>query len=349
LYNSIAIFKNSIGIFYVFKAVVNSLLCGKKHVVIHIRLYLTKMDFDTQCKTIEKYSKEEFKTGDTWYLADIKWFNGLKQLIDYGSTSVAIRMNPLNPNHPGPINNNAIFTTNRNGEKILKENLVEDVDYVLLPEAGWQYIVGLYRTVDNNQKIQRNVVKQGMLADYCKVEVYLLPLKLSLNNKQPIVREFSRGAKVSALIDAAKCIFEISPDTDVRLWIKNVSNSYEALDCEGIGDAALYQNQLILVETKMNNGEWRLQNGVFKDEQCSTTSVLSTSLVERDRWQKETIESERQEMIESVIECAICLSIMNDPQILPCFHSFCNICIRRMQCIIIEGQRGFYCPTCRHL
>ena len=57
--------------------------------------------------------------------------------------------------------------------------------------------------------------------------------------------------------------------------------------------------------------------------------------------------------VESLLECSVCLETLNDPRTLPCFHSFCKICLEK----IIHNERiekkksakieDFSCPACR--
>ena len=53
--------------------------------------------------------------------------------------------------------------------------------------------------------------------------------------------------------------------------------------------------------------------------------------------------------LESLLECSVCLETVNDPRTLPCFHSFCKVCLEKI--VRIERKKGkiedFNCPTCR--
>ena len=55
--------------------------------------------------------------------------------------------------------------------------------------------------------------------------------------------------------------FHISQDTEVRLWNKYMSNTYEPLTKPDntIQDAGLYQGQVIVIEEKAEDGTWPRQ------------------------------------------------------------------------------------------
>ena len=48
-------------------------------------------------------------------------------------------------------------------------------------------------------------------------------------------------------------------------------------------------------------------------------------------------------VLESVLECPICLETLTDPKMLSCFHFFCNKCIKADQ----SADDGVTCPVCR--
>ena len=53
--------------------------------------------------------------------------------------------------------------------------------------------------------------------------------------------------------------------------------------------------------------------------------------------------------VESLLECSVCLETLNDPRTLPCFHSFCKVCLEKI--VRIERKKAkiedFNCPSCR--
>ncbi|XP_077393588.1 E3 ubiquitin-protein ligase Midline-1 [Festucalex cinctus] len=61
------------------------------------------------------------------------------------------------------------------------------------------------------------------------------------------------------------------------------------------------------------------------------------------------------ETLESELTCPICLELFEDPLLLPCAHSLCSNCARRIlvsHCTPsepVQSIRAFQCPTCRHV
>ena len=55
--------------------------------------------------------------------------------------------------------------------------------------------------------------------------------------------------------------------------------------------------------------------------------------------------------VESFLECSVCLEPLKDPRTLPCFHSFCKVCLEKIVRIKRKKSKSkiedFSCPTCR--
>ena len=76
----------------------------------------------------------------------------------------------------------------------LKEDLMEELDYSLVPEEGWVKLVEWYGMAPGSRPIARKVVEYGVYMKHLRVEVYLLEFKLAVHpepNKHTI-KEFSR-------------------------------------------------------------------------------------------------------------------------------------------------------------
>jgi ubiquitin carboxyl-terminal hydrolase 4/11/15 len=77
---------------------------------------------------------------------------------------------------------------------VLKEHLMEKLDYSLVPEEGWVKFVEWYGMAPGSRPIARKVVEYGVYMKHLRVEVYLLEFKLAVHpepNKHTI-KEFSR-------------------------------------------------------------------------------------------------------------------------------------------------------------
>ena len=78
---------------------------------------------------------------------------------------------------------------------ILKEHLIDELDYNLMPTKAWEMLVAWYGLVEGQQPIRRKVVEHGMYLKQCKVEVYLIEFKLCQNSdlETVVLRQFSKG------------------------------------------------------------------------------------------------------------------------------------------------------------
>ena len=83
----------------------------------------------------------------------------------------------------------------------MKDTLIDELDYQLAPEEAWDKLVKFYGVIEPQKPICRTVIEQGMFVKHCKVEVYLMDLKLCPNNKMDnvISKQFSRADKIGKL------------------------------------------------------------------------------------------------------------------------------------------------------
>lgn len=84
----------------------------------------------------------------------------------------------------------------------LKEHLMEEVDYSLVPEAGWEKLVEWYGMAPGSIPIPREVVEYGRYTKHRKVEVYRLELQLTVYPKltEHIIQKFSIGDSVGECV-----------------------------------------------------------------------------------------------------------------------------------------------------
>ncbi|PIO29180.1 hypothetical protein AB205_0167320 [Aquarana catesbeiana] len=94
------------------------------------------------------------------------------------------------------------------------------------------------------------VVEHGMFVKHCKVEVYLIELKLSENNdpEKMVSRHFSKADTIEFIEKEVRRIFNIPPEKETRLWNRYMTNTYEQLTKPDntVQDAGLYQGQCFL-------------------------------------------------------------------------------------------------------
>ena len=91
------------------------------------------------------------------YLIDMKWFKQLKKYLglDLESGSAAEGDSSA---HPGPIDNSALFKPpNENEPGELREHLLEELDYSLLPEDAWALLYEHFSLTEGQEPIVRKV------------------------------------------------------------------------------------------------------------------------------------------------------------------------------------------------
>uniref|UniRef100_A0A670JMQ3 Ubiquitin carboxyl-terminal hydrolase n=1 Tax=Podarcis muralis TaxID=64176 RepID=A0A670JMQ3_PODMU len=187
---------------------------------------------------------------------DSRWFKQWKKYVGFDSWD-KYQMGDQNV-YPGPIDNSGLL---KDGDcQSLKEHLIDELDYILLPTEGWNKLVSWYTLMDGQEPIARKVVEQGMFVKHCKVEVYLTELKLCENGNMNnvVTRRFSKADTIDTIEKEIRKIFNIPDEKETRLWNKYMSNTFEPLNKPDstIQDAGLYQGQVLVIEQKNEDGTW---------------------------------------------------------------------------------------------
>ncbi|XP_052067205.1 ubiquitin carboxyl-terminal hydrolase 15-like [Mytilus californianus] len=147
-------------------------------------------DLESQKTEIRDLLKTPLKKGDRWYLLDTKWFKQWKQYVNYEAWDALIA--GQQEAHPGPIDNLPLIddSTGR-----LKEHLIDEVDYQLVPLNAWNKLVSCYGLVDDQVPIERLVIEQGMFVKICKIETYPLEIKMCPRQFQSeyVIQSMSRA------------------------------------------------------------------------------------------------------------------------------------------------------------
>uniref|UniRef100_A0A8C7RXE5 Ubiquitin carboxyl-terminal hydrolase n=1 Tax=Oncorhynchus mykiss TaxID=8022 RepID=A0A8C7RXE5_ONCMY len=142
----------------------------------------------------------------------------------------------------------------------IKEHLIDELDYILIPTEGWNKLVSWYPLMEGQEPISRKVVEQGMFVKHCKVEVYLTELKLceDRNMDNVVTRRFSKADTIDTIEKEMRKLFSIPDERETRLWNKYMSNTFEPLNKPDstIQDAGLYQGQVLVIEQKNEDGSW---------------------------------------------------------------------------------------------
>ncbi|XP_029616593.1 ubiquitin carboxyl-terminal hydrolase 15 isoform X4 [Salmo trutta] len=218
-------------------------------------------DMDTQRGEVAALLKTQLRKGDTWYLVDSHWFKQWKKYVGFDSWD-KYQMGDQNV-YPGPVDNSGLLTSG--GDVLaIKEHLIDELDYVLIPTEGWNKLVSWYALMEGHEPISRKVVEQGMFVKHCKVEVYLTELKLCDDGyiDNVVTRRFSKADTIDTIEKEMRKLFSIPDEKETRLWSKYMSNTFEPLNKPDstIQDAGLHQGQMsmqvLVIEQKNEDGSW---------------------------------------------------------------------------------------------
>lgn len=214
---------------------------------------------ESQKNELGELLKTPLRKGEEWYLVDSRWFKQWKKYVGYDSWDMYNVGE--NSQYPGPVDNSGLFSDAET--QVLKEHLIDELDYMLLPMEAWNKLLNWYGSVQGQQPIVRKVVEHGMFVKHCKVEVYLIELKLSENNdpEKMVSRHFSKADTIEFIEKEVRRIFNIPPEKETRLWNRYMTNTYEQLTKPDntVQDAGLYQGQVLVIEQKNADGTWPRQ------------------------------------------------------------------------------------------
>ncbi|KAM4612632.1 ubiquitin carboxyl-terminal hydrolase 4 [Polymixia lowei] len=214
---------------------------------------------ESQKQTIGSLLKTTLRKGDEWFLIDSRWFKQWKKYVGFDSWDMYnVGEHSL---YPGPIDNSGLFSDHET--QVLKEHLIDELDYVLVPTEAWNKLVSWYGCLEGQRPIVRKVVEHGMFVKHCKVEVYLLELNLCENDNMDnvVTRHFSKADTIDTIEKEMRSLFEIPSEKETRLWNKYMSNTYEQLNKPDstVQDAGLFQGQVLVIERKNEDGTWPRQ------------------------------------------------------------------------------------------
>ncbi|XP_024067125.1 ubiquitin carboxyl-terminal hydrolase 4 [Terrapene carolina triunguis] len=217
------------------------------------------------------------RPGESWYLIDSRWFKQWKKYVGFDSWDM---YNVGEPNlFPGPIDNSGLFADPE--IQTLKEHLIDELDYVLVPTEAWNKLVNWYGCVEGQQPIVRKVVEYGLFVKHCKVEVYLLELKLCENSDPTNVLtcHFSKADTIATIEKQMRQLFNIPSEKETRLWSRYMSNAYEQVSNldSTVQDAGLYHGQVLLIEMKNEDGTWPRQSLPAKSSTATSRNFTATS------------------------------------------------------------------------
>ncbi|KAI1892726.1 hypothetical protein AGOR_G00136510 [Albula goreensis] len=237
---------------------------------------------DSQKQIIGALVKTPLRKGDEWFLIDSRWFKQWKKYVGFDSWDMYnVGEQSL---YPGPIDNSGLFSDQET--QSLKEHLIDELDYVLMPTEAWLKLVSWYGCLQGQRPVVRKVVEHGMFVKHCKVEVYLLELNLSEHNNMDnvVMRHFSKADTIDTIEMEMRSLFNIPAEKETRLWNKYMSNTYEQLSKPDstVQDAGLFQGQMLVIEQKNDDGTWprqapHSQSSIATSRNFTTSPKLSNS------------------------------------------------------------------------
>uniref|UniRef100_A0A3B4UFE0 ubiquitinyl hydrolase 1 n=1 Tax=Seriola dumerili TaxID=41447 RepID=A0A3B4UFE0_SERDU len=176
---------------------------------------------ESQKQTIGSLLKTTLRKGDEWYLIDSRWFKQWKKYVGFDSWTCTM------------LGDVSCFFT-------LKEHLIDELDYVLVPTEAWNKLVSWYGCLGG-------VVEHGMLFKHCKVE--------NDNMDNVVTRHFSKADTID------EDTVQYPSEKETRLWNKYMSNTYEQLNKPDstVQDAGLFQGQVLVISAKNEDGTWPRQ------------------------------------------------------------------------------------------
>ncbi|XP_065104209.1 ubiquitin carboxyl-terminal hydrolase 11 isoform X2 [Paramisgurnus dabryanus] len=203
---------------------------------------------ETQRREIDNLTQnQQLRAGDSWYLLDKRWYDQWLEYVDTGDQNSS--------SYPGKIDNTELFEDLDSYH--LKERLVENEDFVLVPAEAWHKLLLWYDMMDDQPALERKVID---LPSTVKVEVYPVEIHLCLfsNLENTVTAQFSRTDKIYALQQHIRQQFSLSETSECRLWMRNTDTSSERLRNLNMTvlDACLSSGMTVIMEIRNADGTW---------------------------------------------------------------------------------------------
>ncbi|XP_058499655.1 ubiquitin carboxyl-terminal hydrolase 11 [Solea solea] len=203
---------------------------------------------ESQRREVESLLREsELCVGDSWYMVERRWFDQWKEFVESGDRNSS--------SFPGQIDNTELFEELDSYH--LKDRLVENEDFVLLPAEAWHKLLSWYGLVDGQPPLERKVVD---LPSTMKVEVYPVEIFLCLHSdmENVVTAPFSRTDDIYSIQKAVCQSFSVPPGSECRLWMKSSDSSCERLRNVHMSvlDTCLSSGMTVIMETRNADGTW---------------------------------------------------------------------------------------------
>uniref|UniRef100_A0A8C7I8J9 Ubiquitin carboxyl-terminal hydrolase n=1 Tax=Oncorhynchus kisutch TaxID=8019 RepID=A0A8C7I8J9_ONCKI len=217
---------------------------------------------------------ELFLTNTCRYLVERRWYEQWKEYVVTGDQNSS--------SFPGQIDNTELFEELDSYH--LKERLVENEDFVLIPAEAWCNLLAWYGMVDDQPALERKVVD---LPSTVKVEVYPVEIFLCLhsNMENVVTAQFSHTIQKVMMKQ-----FDVVEGAETRLWMKSSDTCCERLRNVHVNvlDSSLSSGMTVIMEMRNEDGTWpssrpQIMNSVEEQESyrgqpgvCGLTNLGNT-------------------------------------------------------------------------
>lgn len=103
-----------------------------------------------------------FNIGSSRYLVDARWFKQLKKYLGIDHDISALGESNAT-NHPGPIDNGPLFKEDPEQPGEIRDGLIDELEYILLPDECWKVLVEEFKLTDGQDPIARKVLESRIM------------------------------------------------------------------------------------------------------------------------------------------------------------------------------------------
>uniref|UniRef100_A0A8C9VSR3 Ubiquitin carboxyl-terminal hydrolase n=1 Tax=Scleropages formosus TaxID=113540 RepID=A0A8C9VSR3_SCLFO len=181
------------------------------------------------------------------YMLERRWYDQWKEYVETGDQNSS--------SFPGQIDNTELFEDLESYH--LKDRLVENEDFVLIPAEAWHKLLAWYDMLPDQPPLERKVVD---LPSTVKVEVYPVEIFLCLHSDMEniLTEQFSRADAIHTIQKTMRKLFEVPESAETRLWMKSSDTSCERLRNihMTVLDSCLSSGMVMIMEMRNADGTW---------------------------------------------------------------------------------------------
>jgi ubiquitin carboxyl-terminal hydrolase 4/11/15 len=224
----------------------------------------SSIDLLTHRDEISRLLGKSLSPGDVWYLVESYWFKQWERYVGRGTDNEKTTVGSATM-FPGPIDNGPILDQNSvTGEYSLKPDLLDELNYVLVPEEAWQNLKEKFGVRPGQPEISRVVVESGMFVKQKKIEVYPLSIDTCLYNAENDVKKLviSRTKTYDNFLKTIREAFKLNDNQNFRLVIKHADGNTEILNVANdvtLQDSGLYSGQTLVVDVQNIDRSWNVE------------------------------------------------------------------------------------------